>query len=77
MVGDNSGSVQVNTSNVVPGTSSSQKVEELLRLIIKSDYKVVDRLSHAPSKISILSILLCFEAHKNALMKLLSSAFVP
>lgn len=55
MVGDNSESVPVNAPNVVPGTSSSQEVEELLRLIRKSDYKVIDPLSQTPSKVSILS----------------------
>ncbi|XP_050875925.1 uncharacterized protein LOC127079584 [Lathyrus oleraceus] len=76
VVSDDSGSAQVNTPNVVPETSSSQEVEELLRLIRKSDYKVIDHLNQTPSKISILSLLLCSEAHGNALMKLLSSAFV-
>lgn len=42
----------------------SQEVEELLRIIKKSDYKVVDHLSQTPSKISILSLLLCSEIHK-------------
>lgn len=77
MVSDNSESVQVNTPNAVPGTSSSQEVERLLRLIRKSNYKVIDHLSQTPSKISILSLLLCSKAHRNALMKLLSSTFVP
>ncbi|XP_050876807.1 uncharacterized protein LOC127080532 [Lathyrus oleraceus] len=77
VVGDNSGSIQVNTPNIVPGTCLSQEVEELLRLIRKSDYKVIYHLSQTPSKISILSLLLCSEAHRNALMKLLSSSFVP
>lgn len=78
-VGDNSESVPVNAPkpNAVPGTSSSQEVEELLRLIWKNDYKVIDHLSHTSSKISILSLLLCSEAHRNSLVKLLSSAFVP
>lgn len=31
--------------NAVPGTFLSQEVEELLRLIRKSDYKVIDHLS--------------------------------
>lgn len=51
MAGDHSRSVQVNAPNVVPETSSSQEVEEVLRLIKKSDYKVIDHLSHTPSKI--------------------------
>lgn len=61
----------------MPGTSSSQEVEKLLRIIRKSDYKVVDQLSQTPSKISILSLLLCSETHRNALVKLLSFDFVP
>lgn len=77
MVGENLEYVPVNAPNAVPGTSSSQEVEELFRLIRKSDYKVIDHLCQTPSKISILSLLLCSEAHRNALMKLLSSAFVP
>lgn len=55
----------------------NQEVEELLRIIKKSDYKVVDHLSQTPSKISILSLLLCSETHRSALMKLLSTAYVP
>lgn len=77
MVSDDSGSAQVNAPSVVPGTSLSQEVEELLRLIRKSDYKVIDHLNQTSSKIWILSLLLCSEAHRNSLMKLLSSAFVP
>lgn len=55
----------------------SQEVEELLRIIKKSDYKVVDHLSQTPSKISILSLLLCSETHRSSLMNLLSTAYVP
>lgn len=79
VVVDNSEYVSVNDPkpNAVPGTSSSQEVKELLRLIRKSDYKVINHMSQTPTTISILSLLLCSEAHRNALMKLLSSAFVP
>ncbi|XP_050889212.1 uncharacterized protein LOC127094416 [Lathyrus oleraceus] len=76
VVGDNSEFVPVNALNVMPGTSSSQEIEELLRLIRKSDYKVIDHLSQTPSKISILSLLLCSEAYKNSLMKLSNSVFM-
>ena len=33
--------------------------EEFMRLIKKSDYKIVDHLHQTPSKISILNLLLC------------------
>lgn len=77
-MGDNLEHVPVNAlkPNAVHETSSSEEVEELLRLIRKSDYKVIDHLRQTLSKISILSLLLCSKAHSNALMKLLSSSFV-
>lgn len=69
--------INVPQQRAVPSASSSREVEELLRIIRKSDYKVVDHFSHTPSKISILYLLLCSETHRNYLVKLLSSAFVP
>ncbi|XP_058741829.1 uncharacterized protein LOC131614229, partial [Vicia villosa] len=39
-------------------------------------YKIVDQLMQTPSKISILSLLLNSEAHREALMKVLDQAFV-
>lgn len=46
--------------------SSQKEVEKFLRIIKKSDYRVVDQLSHTPSKISILSLLLSLEAHRES-----------
>lgn len=75
---------QVQTGRQDPETTEedrpeavNQEVEELLKIIKKSDYKMVDHLSQTPSKISILSLLLCSETHRSALMKLLSTAYVP
>jgi hypothetical protein len=51
-------------------------LDEVLRLIKKSDYKIVDQLLQAPSKISILSLLLSSEAHRKVLMKILEQAYV-
>lgn len=70
--GQNFESVELPRQEVV-----NQEVEELLRIIKKSDYKVVDHLGQTTSKISILSLLLCSETHRHALMKLLSTTFVP
>ncbi|XP_050914897.1 uncharacterized protein LOC127129815 [Lathyrus oleraceus] len=53
-----------------------EEAEEFLRIIKKSDYKVVDQLSQTPSKISMLSLLLDSEAHKNSLLKVLSAAHI-
>ena len=51
--------------------SFQKDVEEFMKIIKKSDYKIVDQLNQTPSKISILSLLLCSEAHRNALLKML------
>jgi len=58
------------------GAHTNADFEELLKLIKKSEYKVVDQLMQTPSKISVLSLLLNSEAHRNALMKVLDQAFV-
>lgn len=50
--------------------------EEFLRIINKSDYKVVSSLNQTPSKISILSLLLSSKAHKDSLMRVLSVAHI-
>ncbi|XP_070005573.1 uncharacterized protein [Nicotiana sylvestris] len=41
------------------------------------EYSIVDHLNKVPAQISILSLLQNSKAHKNALMKVLSSAYVP
>lgn len=38
--------------------------DELLRLIKKSEFNIVDQLLQTPSKISLLSLLMNFEAHR-------------
>lgn len=49
---------------------------EFLKMIKKSNYKIVDQLHQTPSKISILSLLLSSQAHREALMKVLTQAHV-
>ena len=55
----------------------AKEVAELMRYFKKSDYKIIDQLSQTPSKISILALLRDSESHRNALMKLLGTSFVP
>ena len=59
------------------GNNLLEEFEELMKIIKRSDYKIVEQLNQTPSKISILSLLLCSESHRNALMKILGTAFVP
>ncbi|XP_050890746.1 uncharacterized protein LOC127096182 [Lathyrus oleraceus] len=57
-----------------------EESQEFLKLIKKSDFKIIDQfeilLNETPSKISILSLLLSSEAHRKALLKVLNIAHV-
>lgn len=55
---------------------SAEEDREFLKVIKKSDYRVVDQLNQTPSKVYILSLLMSFKAHKIALLKLLNDAYV-
>ena len=57
--------------------ASQQEMEEILKIIKKSDFNVVEQLGHTPSKISMLSLLLFSEAHAKALISFLKMAHVP
>ena len=46
-------------------------------MLKRSDYDVVEQLGQTPSKISMLALLLCSEAHAKALVKFLKIAHVP
>ncbi|XP_058783353.1 uncharacterized protein LOC131658035 [Vicia villosa] len=56
---------------------SQKEMDEILKIIRKSDYDVIEQLGHTSSKISMLSLLTCSEAHAKALMKFLKAAHVP
>ncbi|KAI5404630.1 hypothetical protein KIW84_051693 [Lathyrus oleraceus] len=64
--------VEVTTEDV-----AEQEVEEMLKIIRKSNFDVVEQLGHTPSKISMLSLLLSSESHAKALIKFLKTAHVP
>ncbi|KAI5445735.1 hypothetical protein KIW84_013822 [Lathyrus oleraceus] len=50
--------------------------DEMLRLIKGSEYNVVDQLLQTPSKIFVLSLLMNFEPHREALQRVLDVAYV-
>ena len=49
-------------------------MEEILKIIKKSDFNVVEQLGHTPQ---LFSLLLCSEAHAKALISFLKTAHVP
>ena len=56
--------------------ASKKEMEEILKIIKRSDYNVVEQLGKTPSKISMLALLLCSKAHAKALVKFLKTAHV-
>ena len=62
--------------NEAQNATPTDEVEEFLRLIKKSDYKVVDQLNQTTSKISMQALLMSSKAHMEALMEYLRAAHV-
>lgn len=61
------------------GESSRLKVnddDEVLHLIKRSEFNIMELLLQTPSKISVLSLLMNSEAHREALQKVLEQAYV-
>jgi len=58
------------------GGITCEDSDEILKLIKKSEYKVVDQLLQTPAKISIISLLTNSDAHREALMEVLDQAYV-
>lgn len=55
----------------------TNEVDEFLCVTKRSDYRVVEQINQTPSKISMLSLLMCSGAHRDALVKFLKAAHVP
>ncbi|KAI5403814.1 hypothetical protein KIW84_051099 [Lathyrus oleraceus] len=69
----------VSTPKCQSGESNSLKPnddDEVLHLIKKSEFNMVEQLLQTPSKISVLSLLMNSEAHREALQKVLEQAYV-
>ena len=56
---------------------TEEEINEFLKLIKHSEYCIVDQLKKTPAKISIMSLILSFEPHHNALQKVLNEANLP
>ncbi|KAI5444592.1 hypothetical protein KIW84_013015 [Lathyrus oleraceus] len=59
-----------------PNGNTKEDYDEMLRLIKKSEYNIVDQLIQTPSKIYVLSLLLNSEPHREALQKVLDVTYV-
>ena len=58
------------------GATLEKDVDDILKIIKMSDYRIVDQLLQTPSKISILALLMNSSAHIESLMRVLDQAFM-
>ncbi|XP_070026277.1 uncharacterized protein [Nicotiana sylvestris] len=56
---------------------SKEEAEEFLKKMKVQDYSVVEQLKKTPAQISLLSLLIHSDEHRQALMKILNEAHVP
>ena len=56
---------------------SEAEANEFLKFIKHSEYSIVEQLHKLPAKISLLSLMLNFEPHREAMLKVLKQAYVP
>ena len=52
-------------------------VNEFLKFIKHSEYSIMEQLHKLPAKISLLVLMLHFEPHREAMLKVLKQAYVP
>ncbi|XP_050876207.1 uncharacterized protein LOC127079897 [Lathyrus oleraceus] len=70
--------VEIPFEKVGQSSGTNQKVDndEMLRLVKKNEYNVVEQRLYTPSKIYVLSLLMSFKAHREALQKVLEQTYV-
>ena len=65
------------TAELVKNRVITEEAEESLKTIRRADYSVIQQLNKSPAQISILAMLLSFEVHREALLKVLKETRVP
>ncbi|XP_055812085.1 uncharacterized protein LOC129882003 [Solanum dulcamara] len=64
---------EVNPNRVV----TEAEIEDFWRKMTTKEYSVVEHLRKTPAQISLMSLLMSFETHRSALVKVLNEAYVP
>ncbi|KAJ9190649.1 hypothetical protein P3X46_001829 [Hevea brasiliensis] len=67
---------EVEKTEEVEPTGHKEEEELLLQIMKQSEYDVVEQLRKTPARISLLSLILSSEVHRQALQKILDQAFV-
>uniref|UniRef100_A0A1S4BLL3 Uncharacterized protein n=1 Tax=Nicotiana tabacum TaxID=4097 RepID=A0A1S4BLL3_TOBAC len=65
------------SSKQASGRAVETRPDDLWTKVQAKEYSVVEQLNKMPAQISILAVLQSSETHKNALIKVLSEAYVP
>ncbi|XP_016679122.2 uncharacterized protein [Gossypium hirsutum] len=68
--------VETQLEQEVKRAVNEEEAHEFLKFIKHSEYSVVEQLNKQPARISVLSLLLNSEPHRNALLKVLNQAYV-
>jgi archaellum biogenesis ATPase FlaH len=69
--------VDLNKELEVNKPVTEEETNEFLKLMKHSEYCIMDQLKKTPAKISIMSLILNSEPHRNALQKVLNEAYIP
>ncbi|KAA3484402.1 Gag-pro-like protein [Gossypium australe] len=69
--------VEVQSEQEIKRPVNEDEAHEFLKFIKHSEYNIVEQLNKQPARISVLSLLLSSEPHRNALLKVLNQAYVP
>ena len=65
------------TTELVRSKGTTEETEEFLKVIKNSEYSVIQKLNKSLTQISILVLLLSFDVHHKALLKVLKEPCVP
>ncbi|XP_012461631.1 uncharacterized protein LOC105781657 [Gossypium raimondii] len=68
--------VETQLEQEVKKAVNEEEAHEFLNFIKHSEYSVVEQLNKQPARISVLSLLLNSEPHRNALLKVLNQAYL-
>ncbi len=68
--------VETQLEQEVKKAVNEEEAHEFLKFIKHSEYSVVEQLNKQPARISVLSLLLNSEPHRNALLKVINQAYV-
>lgn len=66
-----------NNPALIKKVVTEEEAEEFLRKMKLQDYSIVEQLRKTPAQISLLSLLIHSDEHRQALMKVLNEAHVP